>query len=614
VRRTVPLLIAATCGIVLIFTAFIPATVSWGETAAVWFDILAAIAFILGGGNLLKIHLKKVSDQKEGWAYSLITVVTFLLTLFVGLLKWDVSPSIDQEFYGLSFAPLTVEELPDDLTYSVDVALPAEWFEKELPASVRSQLSYSTEGENVTQLQFRGWMTPGQQNDLSDYHLKLEWQCAVEQLAEQARPDDAMAGEVLYFADHRALAASGPLSEEAEEALRDLEGGSAWTTAVDLLVERSRHVTTMAISDPPPAFPPSDDWLDRIEVVEGELSVTGPISIEMKNELADVFPHTRPLTAEQIQAFVDELAALPGGLTDDQKNMLPGMLESGWTADQLINTIDQAGIAEAGEKSACELLAERQAGETNLESSLPPPGPDVTLNDDQKNYLRQVVTDPSVDLSQIGPELASRGEWNESQAAALQAFLEGTPTIGERNRLLAGALTQDSQTLSDEQYEFLLAPYREQHQWEEQMHALMIAAHQVKYQWSGNYVEPGSPFWWLYEYAFTPLTATMFSLLAFYVASAAFRAFRAKNFEAFLLLATAFVILLGRTYAGPLLTSWLPDSLAALKIENITVFIMSVINTAGNRAIMIGISLGIVSTSLKILLGVDRSYLGTGEE
>jgi hypothetical protein len=37
---------------------------------------------------------------------------------------------------------------------------------------------------------------------------------------------------------------------------------------------------------------------------------------------------------------------------------------------------------------------------------------------------------------------------------------------------------------------------------------------------------------------------------------------------------------------------------------------MAVFNTAGNRAIMIGIALGIVATSLKILIGVDRSYLG----
>jgi hypothetical protein len=131
--------------------------------------------------------------------------------------------------------------------------------------------------------------------------------------------------------------------------------------------------------------------------------------------------------------------------------------------------------------------------------------------------------------------------------------------------------------------------------------------------WSGSYREIGSPFWWLYEYAFKPLTATMFAMLAFYVASAAFRAFRAKNTEAILLLSTAFIILLGRTAAGPALTSWLPDSLAGLKIENLTVTIMQVANTAGNRAIMIGIALGIASTSLKVLLGVDRSHLGGGE-
>jgi len=131
---------------------------------------------------------------------------------------------------------------------------------------------------------------------------------------------------------------------------------------------------------------------------------------------------------------------------------------------------------------------------------------------------------------------------------------------------------------------------------------------------SGDYREIGGPFWWLYEYAFKPLTATMFAMLAFYIASAAFRAFRAKNLEAILLLGTAFIILLGRTFAGVYLTSWLPDSLSGLRIENMTIYIMSVFNTAGNRAIMIGIALGIASTSLKVLLGVDRSYLGTGEE
>jgi hypothetical protein len=132
------------------------------------------------------------------------------------------------------------------------------------------------------------------------------------------------------------------------------------------------------------------------------------------------------------------------------------------------------------------------------------------------------------------------------------------------------------------------------------------------YPWSGPYRETGAPFWYLYEYGFVPLTATMFSMLAFYIASAAFRAFRAKNVDASLLLGTAFIILLGRTFAGVILTGWIPPTsiFSGLRVENLTVYIMNVFTTAGNRAIMIGIALGIVATALKILLGVDRSYLG----
>lgn len=137
------------------------------------------------------------------------------------------------------------------------------------------------------------------------------------------------------------------------------------------------------------------------------------------------------------------------------------------------------------------------------------------------------------------------------------------------------------------------------------------------FAWSGSYRETGTPFWWLYEYAFKPLTATMFAMLAFYVASAAFRAFRAKNVEAILLLGTAFIILLGRTFAGVLITGWIPEEnewISRLRLENLTVEIMKVVVTAGNRAIMIGIALGTASVALKILLGIDRSYLGSGED
>lgn len=117
----------------------------------------------------------------------------------------------------------------------------------------------------------------------------------------------------------------------------------------------------------------------------------------------------------------------------------------------------------------------------------------------------------------------------------------------------------------------------------------------------------------LYQATFEPLSATMFALLAFFVASAAFRAFRARTVEATLLLVAAFVILIGRTPVGYYVTSWVPDQLSLLRVPELSAFIMSAFNTAGQRAIQMGIALGIISTSLKLILGIERSYLGREE-
>lgn len=122
-----------------------------------------------------------------------------------------------------------------------------------------------------------------------------------------------------------------------------------------------------------------------------------------------------------------------------------------------------------------------------------------------------------------------------------------------------------------------------------------------------SYRDAGTGFNWLYEYVYSALSATMFALLAFFVASASYRAFRARNLEATLLLVAAFFVMLGRVPVGDLLTSWMPIGYTMSDWAN---WIMSVPNTAGQRAIMIGIALGLVSTSLRIILGLERSYLG----
>jgi hypothetical protein len=122
-----------------------------------------------------------------------------------------------------------------------------------------------------------------------------------------------------------------------------------------------------------------------------------------------------------------------------------------------------------------------------------------------------------------------------------------------------------------------------------------------------SFREPGTKFDWLYNYVYTPCSATMFAILAFFVASASYRAFRARNFEATLLLLAAFFVMLGRVPVGYAITSFMPEG---YRLTDLASWIMNFPQTAGQRAIMIGIALGIVSTSLRVILGIERSHLG----
>ena len=127
----------------------------------------------------------------------------------------------------------------------------------------------------------------------------------------------------------------------------------------------------------------------------------------------------------------------------------------------------------------------------------------------------------------------------------------------------------------------------------------------------GDLSDPRLSFDWLYKAIFTPCQATMFALLAFFVASASYRAFRAKTLEATILLVAAFVVLTGQTFVGHYLTIWMPEPFAKyFHIPNLQAWIMSTPNLAGQRTIQIGIALGIVSNSLRLILGIERSHLG----
>jgi len=608
-KRTIPLLITAIGGFALIVAFFIPETEGWGEVAAIWFDILASIAFILGGGNLLKIHLKKISDRPAGWGYSVVTVIAFLITLTIGFLKIGSPPATRQEYFGESFAPLRLSAFPDSQVTRRPGQIPVKADGAPLPASVREQLS-----QENGQIAFRGWMAPTQKRDLSNFQDELEWQCAVETLFAEAQPPESLSGKVRYDADHGALGFAGIMQESERDALLAMESGPEWQQAVGRLFEQSRAKHIVVATSFPENLSIPESLADAVSVdaQDNTITVTGPLSTSQRDALARQFPIAHPVAGERRRELRGEIEKRGSSFTDAQEKTFEKTLDGTWTPQQLRTVLDGAGKAAEQDKTACEMFAEKTAGVRDIEPTKTV-GEDTTLNEAQVALLTRFADDPDASPGQLIDDLKAAGTFTGGQVAALNSFIASIPTVGQRNKdlcfalLRAGPLTQDQRDL-------LFADDRAQHSWRVTVGELFAAAHVPKYEWSGEYREQGSPFWWMFEYAFKPLTATMFAMLAFYVASAAFRAFRAKNVEASLLLGTAFIILLGQTFAGVLLTSWLPESLSGLRINNLTVYIMSVFNTAGNRAIMIGIALGIASTSLKVLLGVDRSYLGSGDD
>jgi hypothetical protein len=110
---------------------------------------------------------------------------------------------------------------------------------------------------------------------------------------------------------------------------------------------------------------------------------------------------------------------------------------------------------------------------------------------------------------------------------------------------------------------------------------------------------------WLFTYGQTPLSGTMYGIIAFFITSAAYRAFRAKNIEATLVLVAGLAMVM---YNAPVFTASWPG------FRIIGQWIYDVPNMATNRAVTIGAALGAIALAVRTLMGIERGYLRGGSD
>lgn len=112
----------------------------------------------------------------------------------------------------------------------------------------------------------------------------------------------------------------------------------------------------------------------------------------------------------------------------------------------------------------------------------------------------------------------------------------------------------------------------------------------------------------LFNGAYISLQATMFSLVAFYIVSAAYRAFRVKSREAVLMMGAALLVMLGLVPIGQWMTSGITHVgwLGSFRLERVQDWIMTVPNMAAQRGMAFGIGVGGLAMALRIWLSLER--------
>lgn len=107
------------------------------------------------------------------------------------------------------------------------------------------------------------------------------------------------------------------------------------------------------------------------------------------------------------------------------------------------------------------------------------------------------------------------------------------------------------------------------------------------------------------NYVRRPLEATVMALLGFYITFAAYRAFRIRSLEATVMMVSAAVVILGSDSFG----GWLTGGHLTMWAD----FDNRVLNSGMQRGLLIGIGVAAVAASLRIMLGLEKGLMGSGQ-
>jgi len=109
---------------------------------------------------------------------------------------------------------------------------------------------------------------------------------------------------------------------------------------------------------------------------------------------------------------------------------------------------------------------------------------------------------------------------------------------------------------------------------------------------------------WLFDYMYSPADGTAFTLATLYMTSAAYRTFRARTWEAAVLLVFGVIAMLKNAPLGELIWTGFPA---------LGSWLMTYPSGGVYRAITMGIGLGTIIIGLRTLLGYEAGYVGRAE-